>query len=86
MQLARVIGKVVATRKDKKLTGVRLLLIQPVDAALKAEGPTVVAADGLSSMEGELVMVVRAREASFALDRIIPSDCSIVARVDRLDE
>jgi ethanolamine utilization protein EutN len=76
----------VATRKDPRLTGIRLLLVQPLGDDLEALGRPQVACDGLSTREGELVMVVRAREASFAMgDEPVPSDCSIVARVDTLD-
>jgi ethanolamine utilization protein EutN len=86
LQLAKVTGKIVATRKDTRLAGIRLLLVQPLGADLEAIGSPVVACDGLSSREGELVMVVRAREASFAMgEKPVPSDCSIVGRVDTVD-
>ena len=79
-------GQVVATRKDPKLVGVRLLLVQPLNDDLQPHGPPAVATDGLSTREGELVVVVRAREASFASGgNPIPSDCAIVARVDTSD-
>ena len=75
-----------ATRKDPKLQGKRLLLIQPLNDSLEPEGPPVVATDGLSTHEGDVVMVVRAREASLAFGHPpVPSDCSIVAKVDALD-
>ena len=75
-----------ATRKDPKLEGIRLLLVQPLNDDLKPQGSPVVATDGLSTREDELVVVVRAREASFAMGEFpIPSDCAIVARVDRSD-
>ena len=76
-----------ATRKDARLKGVRLLLVQPLNDELEALRQPVVACDGLSTRDGELVVVVRAREASLALgDAPVPSDCSIVARVDTVDE
>lgn len=75
-----------ATRKDPKLEGIRLLLVQPLNDDLEPQGAPVVATDGLSTREDELVVVVRAREASLAMgDSPIPSDCSIVARVDTSD-
>jgi ethanolamine utilization protein EutN len=83
MRLVRVVGQVVATRKDAGLAGARLLLVQPVDRELQPSGRTQVALDGLQSREGELVVVVTAREASFAVPgKVVPSDCSIVGKVD----
>ena len=72
-----------ATRKDEGLAGVRLLLLQPCDDEQRPLDGFVVAADGVASLEGDLVVYVRAREAAYALPgRTIPSDCSVVARVD----
>jgi ethanolamine utilization protein EutN len=76
-------GQVVATRKDDSLVGIRLLLIEPLGQDQVPTGTLVVAADGLQSQDGELVVCVRAREASLAVPgRQLPSDCSIVAKVD----
>ena len=76
----------VATRKDARLDGIRLLLVQPVDVGGKAAGRIQVAADGLSSLDQELVICVRAREASYAITgRLIPADLAIVGRVDTSD-
>ena len=84
MRLARVCGQVVATRKDARLDGIRLLLVQPVDHEGNDQGRPQVAADGLSSRDRELVICVRAREASYALPgRLIPADLAIVGRVDK---
>lgn len=85
MQLARVKGQVVATRKDPLLSGVPLLLVQPLDGRQRPSGRMLVATDALTSSAGDLVVVVRAREAAFAHATPIPSDCAIVARVDSLD-
>jgi len=83
MRLARVTGQVVATRKDPRLLGARLLLVQPVNESGGDVGRPLVALDAIQSNEGELVFVVSAREASFALPgRLVPSDCSIVGKVD----
>ena len=45
MQLARVIGDVVVTRKDENLTGLKLLVLQPIAADGTAAGRTLVAVD-----------------------------------------
>ncbi len=86
LRLARVCGQVVATHKDASLEGIRLLLVQPVDVEGKAAGRIQVAADGLSSLDQELVICIRAREASYAIPgRLIPADLAIVGRVDASD-
>lgn len=87
MRLAEVVGTVVATQKDEGLTGVRLLLIRPREAPHTSEDSYLVAADGIGSHAGDTVIYVRAREASLAIPgRVIPSDCSIVARVEQVGQ
>ncbi len=86
MKLGRVIGRVWATAKDEKLTGVQLSIIQPVDEKLAAMGPPLIAADIINSRENDLIYWVGGAEATFPLpDRQIPSDVSIVGLVDRMD-
>jgi microcompartment protein CcmK/EutM len=86
MRLGKVVGQVVATRKDAKLEGVRLLIVQPLNDDKTPHGLPLVAADGMSSRDGQIVFYVNAREASVAIaGRIIPSDCSIVGIVDAVE-
>jgi ethanolamine utilization protein EutN len=84
MQLARVIGTVVATQKAAGLEGVRLLLVQPLDRAQRPAGSPVVAADAVHMAgPGELVYVVAAREAALAMpEPFVPVDHAIVGIVD----
>lgn len=84
MQLARVIGTVVATQKVAGLEGVRLLLVQPLDRAQRPAGSPVVAADAVHMAgPGELVYVVAAREAALAMpEPFVPVDHAIVGIVD----
>jgi ethanolamine utilization protein EutN len=84
MQLARVIGSVVATEKADGLEGVRFLVIQPLDKHQEPIGKTVVAADAVH-MAGpsELVYFVSSREAAEALpERFVPVDHAITGIVD----
>ena len=67
MQLARVLGTVVATRKYEGLDGVKLLLIQPLDHKQAAVGEPIVAADTVRAGPRELVYWVASREAALAL-------------------
>ncbi len=86
MHLARVIGRVVATQKHEPLTGVKLLLVQPVDHDDNAKGGPIVATDPLQSGQGDLVAYVTGREASLSLDKTFtPVDASIVNIVDSVN-
>ncbi len=86
MKLGRVQGKIWATAKDPKLTGVTLYIMQPVNEKDEALGHPLVAADTVGSRTGDLVYWVGGAEATFAYnDRQIPSDVTIVGLIDRLD-
>ena len=83
MQLARVIGEVVATMKDPSLSGTTLLILQPLSASGEAIGRTLVALDSVGAGVGENVFFVRGREAAFPFYPAEPStDASIVGIVD----
>ena len=83
MQLARVIGNVIATRKDEKLTGLTLLVIQPLTATREPAGRTLVAVDSVGAGVGEEVFFVRGKEASFPFYPVeAPVDAGIVGIVD----
>jgi len=83
MQLARVIGDVVSTRKDEHLSGVPLLVIQPLGADGGDVGKPLVATDSVGAGVGERVFFVRGREASFPfLPTEVPTDVAIIGIVD----
>jgi ethanolamine utilization protein EutN len=87
MQLARVIGTLVATQKYAGLEGVKLLIVQPLDKQLQNQGQPVVAADATYlAGTGELVFMVGSREAALALEtQFVPVDWAITGIVDELD-
>jgi microcompartment protein CcmK/EutM len=86
MQLARVIGEVVATRKDPNLQSIALLLIQPVDGDGNNVGKPIVATDSRGAGPGEHVFFVRGKEASFPFDPgETPTDAAIIGIVDHWD-
>ena len=86
MQLARVIGDVVCTRKDENLTGVTLLVVQPIAAGGAATGRPLVAVDAAGAGVGEVVFFVRGKEASFPFHPTgVPADAGIVGIVDHWD-
>lgn len=83
MQLARVIGTVVATVKNDSLEGRKLLVVQSLDANLRPQGAPLVALDAIGAGVGELVVWCRGKEASFPFRREdTPTDCTIIAIVD----
>jgi microcompartment protein CcmK/EutM len=86
MQVAKVIGDVVITRKDETLTGITLLVIQPLAADGTAAGRTLVAADAAGAGVGETVFFVRGKEASFPFYPVEAAvDAGIVGIVDSID-
>jgi len=83
VQMARVIGDVVASRKDSLLTAVPLLLIQPIGADGQSVGHALVAVDSVGAGAGETVFFVRGKEASFPFHPVdVPTDAGIVGIVD----
>jgi ethanolamine utilization protein EutN len=83
MQLARVIGDVVATRKDAALTGMKLLIVQPLTPERQPAGRAIVAVDSVGAGVGEDVFFVRGKEASFPFYPVEPPvDAGIVGIVD----
>lgn len=84
MQLARVIGTLVATQKYTGLEGVKLLVVQPLDRRQQPMGKAQVAADATAQAGlGELVYTIASREAALALpESFVPVDLAIVGIVD----
>jgi ethanolamine utilization protein EutN len=83
MQLARIIGTVVATVKNDGLHGRKLMVVQTVDRFMKPTGKPMVAVDSVGAGVGELVFWCRGKEASFPFKREdTPTDCTIVGIVD----
>ena len=87
MQIARVIGTVVATQKHKKFEGAKLLLVQPLTMDDKTRGPALLAVDALGAGVHEKVLVVmEGRAAGEALGRkLAPVDADVVGIIDTVD-
>ena len=83
MQIGRVIGDVVATRKDENLVGLKLLVVQPLTPERQPAGRPLVALDSVGAGVGENVMFVRGREAAFPFyPAEPPTDAAIIGIVD----
>jgi ethanolamine utilization protein EutN len=87
MLLGRILGNAVCTIKYADLDGVKLLTVQPLNKKLEPVGRVQVAADVVDAGPGDLVVMVRAREASLALPgvKFVPVDLACVGVVDELD-
>ena len=87
MKLGMVRGSVVASVKDPGMTGMKLLIVQPLDEHRSASGACVVAADAVHQAgDGDLVYYVSSREAAEAMQpRFVPVDHAIVGIVDDVE-
>jgi microcompartment protein CcmK/EutM len=87
MLLARVIGTVVASRKEPELEGLKLLLLQNAGTDGAATGAQVVAVDAVGAGVGDVVLYATgssARQTKVSKDR--PVDATVMAIVDLVDE
>jgi len=86
MLLARVVGTVVATRKDQRLESHKLLVVRGMDPTGKPEGNYLVALDTVDAGVGETVLVVSGSSARMASGmKDTPVDAAIVGIVDQIE-
>ena len=87
MQIGRVVGTVVATQKNAKLEGTKLLVVQPLDPAGAPVGATVIAIDSVDAGIGDRVLLVQDGKAAIvALGKGIAAvDAAVVGVVDAVD-
>jgi ethanolamine utilization protein EutN len=87
MQLARVVGTVVATQKHRKFEGAKLLIVQPLNLDDTPRGAALLAVDGVGAGVHEKVLIVlEGRAAGEALGRkAAPVDAAVIGIVDSVD-
>jgi ethanolamine utilization protein EutN len=86
MLLARIVGTVVATRKDERLVSSKLLVVRPIDPTGKADGNYLVAVDTVDAGVGETVLVVSGSSARMATGlKDCPVDAAIVGVIDQIE-
>lgn len=86
MILGKIVGTVVATRKDDRLQSSKLLIVRPIDPSGKAEGNCLVAVDTVDAGVGETVLVVSGSSARMAAGlKDCPVDAAIVGIVDHIE-
>lgn len=86
MRLGRVIGTVVATRKDESLTGNKLMLTQPLDIECNPIGDAYIAVDTVGAGIGEIVITTHGTASRNAANKKNSAiDSAIVGIVDNID-
>jgi microcompartment protein CcmK/EutM len=86
MLVAKIVGTVVATRKDPRLVSNKLLLARPVDPSGKTEGNYLVAVDTVDAGVGETVLIVSGSSARMASGmKDTPVDAAVVGIIDSID-
>jgi ethanolamine utilization protein EutN len=84
MYVAKVIGKMVCTHKDENLTGLKLLIVQPLNDRLEAKDKPHVAIDTIGQAgQGDIVYLAKSKESSLPLGKdLVPSDAGIMGIID----
>lgn len=86
MQLGRVVGTVVATRKSESLVGSKLLITQPIDIDSKPSGKPLIAVDTVGAGIGEIVIFATGTASRNAAEKKSSAiDAAIVGIVDNMD-
>ena len=86
MKLARVVGTVVASRKDPKLEGLKFFLLQDLGGDLQLRDAIVVAADSVGCGVGEVVLYASGSSARQTVETDgRPCDATVMAIVDAVD-
>lgn len=86
MHLGKVIGTVVATRKDEKLIGNKLMITQPLNFKFESKGDPIIAVDTVGAGIGELVIFTTGTAGRIAARKLdSPIDASIIGIVDEID-
>ena len=83
MQLARVVGSVVSTRKEESIQGLKLLVVRPLDEEGRESGNAIVSADAVGAGEDEIVLIAAGSSArQTAVTDKRPVDNVVMAIVD----
>lgn len=86
MQVGRVVGTLVATRKDEKLVGTKLLVVRTTDPTFKEEQGYLVAVDTVNAGLGDRVLLVSGSSARLAQGmKDAPIDAAIIGVIDQVE-
>ena len=86
MQIARVVGTVVSTKKHRKFEGAKLMLVQPLNMDDTPRGNALLAVDGVGAgVDEKVLVVIEGRAAGEALGRKgAPVDAAIIGIIDTI--
>lgn len=84
MFIGKVVGNVVCTQKDESLTGLKLLVVQPLEKNLEPKGDPIIAIDTIrQSGQGDLVYLAKSKESSLPLNReFTASDAGVMGIIE----
>ena len=86
MLLAKIVGTVVATRKDPRLVSSKLMVVRSLDPKGKIDGLPLVAVDTVDAGVGETVLIVSGSSARMASGmKDCPVDAAIVGIIDTVE-
>ncbi len=86
MLFGKVVGKVWSTRKESRITGLKLLIVQPLDPSQKPYGNVLIAGDQIGAGIGELVVVVEGSSARTAIpEQELPVDAVVIGIIDNIE-
>ena len=86
MVVGKVVGTVVATRKDEKLQGAKLLVVCQVDMNMNPTNTYAVAVDSVGAGYGEIVLCVSGSSARLTeITKSMPVDTAVMAIVDSIE-
>ena len=86
MQICKVVGHVWATKKEDSLVGLKLMVVNEMDASGRFKGDLFVAVDVVGAGVGEQVLVVGGSTARIAAGgNELPVDCAIVGIIDEIE-
>lgn len=86
MHIGKITGNIVATRKDEKLVGCKLMIIQPLNSKLEPDGKQMIAVDTVGAGIGDIIMYASGTAARIAAKKLdSPIDLSIIGIIDTID-
>lgn len=86
MHIGKITGNIVATRKDEKLVGCKLMIVQPLNPNMEADGKAMIAVDTVGAGIGDIVMYASGTAARIAAKKLdSPIDLSIIGIIDTID-
>lgn len=86
MLIAKVVGSVWATQKEKGMENIKLLIVQPINLSKEPVGNSLVAMDRIGAGFGEMVLIAQGSLVQkLVADKNSPIDAAIVGIIDSFE-